>query len=76
MDVYNIYTLRGDIMRTNVVIDDDLMMKALKSSGHKTKRAAIESGLRLLVQINSQQKLRTLKGMVAWEGDLESMRRD
>jgi len=33
-------------------------------------------GLRLLVQVNSQKKLRSLKGKVAWKGDLEQMRRD
>jgi len=63
-------------MRTNVVIDDKLMSLALRSSGCRTKRAAIESGLRLLVQVNSQKKLRSLKGKVAWEGDLDKMRRD
>ncbi len=63
-------------MRTNVVIDDKLMALALRSSGCRTKKAAIESGLRLLVQVNSQKKLRRLKGKVAWEGDLEEMRRD
>ncbi len=63
-------------MRTNVVIDDDLMSKALELSTYKTKRAAIESGLRLLVQVSSQQKLRCLKGKVGWDGDLDLMRRD
>ena len=62
-------------MRTNVVIDDRLMSLALRSSGCRTKKAAIETGLRLLVQVNSQKKLRSLKGKVAWEGDLEEMRR-
>ena len=63
-------------MRTNVVIDDKLMSRALRSSGCRTKRSAIESGLRLLVQVNSQKKLRGLKGKIAWEGNLEGMRRD
>jgi Arc/MetJ family transcription regulator len=63
-------------VRTNVVIDDKLMSRALRSSGCRTKRSAIESGLRLLVQVNSQKKLRLLKGKIAWEGDLEDMRRD
>ena len=63
-------------MRTNVVIDDRLMSEALRASGFRTKRATIEAGLRLLVQVNSQKKLRKLKGKVAWEGDLEEMRRD
>ena len=63
-------------MRTNVVIDDKLMSRALRSSGCRTKRSAIESGLRLLVQVNSQKKLRALRGKITWEGDLEEMRRD
>ena len=62
--------------RTNVVIDDELMERALSSSGCRTKRAAIETGLRLLVQINNQKKLRHLKGKISWEGDLEEMRKD
>lgn len=63
-------------MRTNVVIDDDLMTRALKSGEHTTKRSAIEAGLRLLVQMNSQKRLRRLRGKVAWDGDLDEMRRD
>ena len=63
-------------MRTNVVIDDKLMSRAMRSSGCRTKRSAIESGLRLLVQVNSQKRLRELKGKITWEGDLEEMRRD
>jgi Arc/MetJ family transcription regulator len=63
-------------MRTNVVIDDKLMEHALKSGDYPTKRMAIECGLKLLIQVNSQNKLRKLKGKIRWEGDLESMRRD
>lgn len=63
-------------MRTNVVIDDRLMNRALRSSGCRTKRSAIENGLRLLIQVNSQKKICDLKGRVAWDGDLEEMRRD
>lgn len=63
-------------MRTNVVIDDELMSRAMRSSGCRTKRSTIESGLRLLVQVNGQKKLRSLKGKIKWEGDLDEMRRD
>ena len=63
-------------MRTNIVIDDDLMATAMKSGGYKTKKSAIEAGLRLLVQINSQRKLSQLKGRIRWEGSLDEMRRD
>jgi Arc/MetJ family transcription regulator len=64
-------------MRTNVVLDDDLMARALEAGeGYRTKKSAIEAGLRLLVQMDCQQKLRKLKGKVRWEGNLEEMRRD
>ena len=63
-------------MRTNVVIDDALMKKALKSGNYPTKRLAIERGLQLLIQVNSQNEIRTLKGKIHWEGDLEAMRKD
>ena len=63
-------------MRTNVVIDDRLMSQALESGGYKTKRSAIEAGLRLLVQINTQKTMKGLRGRVRWEGDLAEMRRD
>ena len=63
-------------MRTNVVLDDELIARALKSGAYRTKRSAIEAGLRLLVQVNSQKRLRGLKGKIRWEGDLDEMRRD
>ncbi|MDH3703888.1 MAG: type II toxin-antitoxin system VapB family antitoxin [Alphaproteobacteria bacterium] len=63
-------------MRTNVVIDDALMDKALKVSGLKTKRQAIEEGLRLLVRTRQQSKIRRLRGALEWDGSLDDMRRD
>jgi Arc/MetJ family transcription regulator len=63
-------------MRTNVVIDDELMAAALKASGAKTKREAVELGLRTLLQLGRQREMKRLKGKVAWQGDLDAMRRD
>ena len=63
-------------MRTNVEINDSLMAKAMKASGLKTKRAAVEEGLRLLVQTRAQGKIRQLRGKLRWEGSLDEMRRD
>jgi Arc/MetJ family transcription regulator len=62
-------------MRTNVEIDDDLMREALRLTGLKTKRAAIEAGLRMLVRVKGQEKMLKLAGKVHWEGDLDAMRR-
>jgi Arc/MetJ family transcription regulator len=61
-------------MRTNIDIDDRLMRQAMRSSGARTKRAAVEEGLRLLIQTRSQGSIRRLRGKVAWEGDLNASR--
>ena len=63
-------------MRTNIVIDDKLMTDALKASGARTKREAVELGLKTLLQLGRQGEVRRLRGKVKWEGDLEAMRRD
>ena len=63
-------------MRTSIEIDHDLMVKALKAGGFKTRKAAVEEGLRLLVRTRAQGRLRGLRGKLRWEGSLEKMRRD
>lgn len=63
-------------MRTNIVIDDDLIAKALEVTGLKTKRAAVEEGLRLLIELSEQASVRDLFGTLEWEGDLTIMRED
>jgi Arc/MetJ family transcription regulator len=61
-------------MRTNIDIDDRLMRQAMRTSGARTKRAAVEEGLRLLIRTRSQKTIRRLRGKVSWEGDLERSR--
>ena len=63
-------------MRTNVVINDRLMSAAVRSGSFKTKKSAIEAGLRLLVQVNAQEDIRSLRGKVTWRGNLDDMRKD
>lgn len=63
-------------MRTNVVINDDLMESALKASGIKTKKEAIEEGLKLLIQMKSQEEIKRFRGKLKWTGDLDEMRLD
>jgi Arc/MetJ family transcription regulator len=64
------------IVRTNIVIDDDLMAAALEARPNATKRAVVEEGLRLVALVHRQKKLRSLRGKLRWSGDLENMRRD
>ena len=64
------------IVRTNIVIDDKLMADTLRATGLKTKREAVELGLRTLLRIRQQSEIKKLRGKIACEGDLDSMRRD
>ena len=61
-------------MRTNIIIDDNLMSLALKTSGLKTKKAVVEEALKLLVMIKQQTKLKALRGKLKWEGNLDKLR--
>lgn len=63
-------------MRTNIEIDDEHMYEAMKVSGLATKRETVEAGLRLLVQLKRQQHIRSYRGELGWEGDLERTRRE
>jgi Arc/MetJ family transcription regulator len=63
-------------MRTNIEIDDKLMKDALRFTGAKTKREAVELGLRHLVQLGKQVEVRKMRGKLKWEGDLDAMRND
>ncbi|SFI58521.1 type II toxin-antitoxin system VapB family antitoxin [Nitrosomonas sp. Nm34] len=61
-------------MRTNIVIDDKLMEDALKITGLKTKREAVELALKILIKLKKQESIKAYKGKLKWEGDLEEMR--
>lgn len=61
-------------MRTNIVIDDDLMTKAIQASGLTTKKEVVEEGLKLIIQRSNQQAIRELRGKLKWEWDLDEMR--
>jgi len=63
-------------MRTNVVLDDDLIRSALRLSGFKTKRKAIEEGLKLLIEVNRQKRIKSFRGKLKWTGNLHKMRID
>lgn len=63
-------------MRTNIVIDDQLMKAAMRASGATTKREAVERGLKMLVALRKQERIRRYRGKLKWEGDLDAMRRN
>ncbi|MGE3511930.1 MAG: type II toxin-antitoxin system VapB family antitoxin [Vicinamibacterales bacterium] len=61
-------------MRTNIDIDDDLMREAMRASGATTKRAVVEQGLRMLIDVRGQRAIKHLRGRVKWTGDLDASR--
>jgi Arc/MetJ family transcription regulator len=63
-------------MRTNIVIDDKLMRDTLRATGLKTKREAVELGLRTLLKLKLQGGIRQFRGKLDWQGDLNAMRTD
>jgi len=63
-------------MRTNIVIDDQLMDQALSLSGLKTKKETVEEALRLLIAQKNQAAIRKFRGKLTWDGDLDAMRTD
>ena len=63
-------------MRTNIVIDDKLMADALQATGITTKKEVVELGLKTLIKLKQQEKIKAFKGKLGWSGDLDSMRHD
>ena len=61
-------------MRTNIVIDDKLMKETLRLTGLRTKREAVELGLRTIVRLRKQEEIRRFRGKLNWQGDLDAMR--
>ncbi len=63
-------------MRTNIVIDDKLMADALEATGAKTKKEAVELGLKALVRLKQQERIKGFRGKLQWKDDLDRMRTD
>ena len=51
-------------MRTNIVLDDDLVREATRLTGIRTKRSLIDEALRLLVTTRRRRSILPLKGKV------------
>lgn len=63
-------------MRTNIEIDDKLMKDTLRVTGLKTKREAVELGLRTVLRLRQQEQIRRFRGKLNWQGNLNAMRTD
>jgi len=70
------YTHGRSRMRTNIVIDDKLMADAIEATGAKTKKEAVELGLKALVRLKQQERIKGFRGNLQWKDDLDRMRND
>ena len=69
-------TQERTVQERNIVLDDDLVAEAMRRTGIKTKRAVVEEALKTLLRLKRLEDIRSLRGQLHWEGDLDQMRRD
>lgn len=61
-------------MRTNIVLDDELINEAQKLTSLPTKKAVVDEALRTLIRLKRQETILSLRGKIHWQGDLHSSR--
>jgi len=61
-------------MRTNIVLDDQLVAEAQNLTGISTKKGIVEEGLKLLIRLKKQEAVKTWRGKLHWDDDLDAMR--
>jgi antitoxin ParD1/3/4 len=54
-------------MRTNIVIDEKLMADAMKAGPYKTKKDAVEAGLKLLARQAAYREILKWEGKLHWD---------
>jgi Arc/MetJ family transcription regulator len=59
---------------TSLKIDSELFTQAWGLSGLKTKKAVFEEVLRVYIQLHEQAGVQSLRGKLAWQGDLDEIR--
>ena len=62
-------------MRTNIVLDDKLMADVMALGGFKTKREAVEEGLRMIKRRKAYDELLALRGKLYWDDSDEGWAR-
>lgn len=54
-------------MRTNIILDDELVAQAMKAGPFKTRKEAVDAGLRLLARQAAYRDILALRGKLRWE---------
>lgn len=61
-------------MKTSVEVDNALVIDALKVTGLTAQDEVIELALKILIQMKHQEMIKSFRGNLCWDGDLEAMR--
>ena len=72
------YVYRGEDMRTNIVLNDELVKEAFKYSDNiKTKRELVETALKEYVSNRKRKDLKEIRGKISFREDYDykSMRK-
>jgi Arc/MetJ family transcription regulator len=64
------------VSRTNIELDDALVLKARKLTRLKTKREIVDRALELLVRSETRKGILRFYGSRVWKGDLKAARRN
>jgi len=73
---YDSQYLKGGIkMRTNIILDDEIIKEAKKLTSLKTKKDIVDFALRELIKKLKKKNRLSLRRRGLWEGNLKEMRR-
>lgn len=61
-------------MRTHVELDDDVLDQVMSLGNFASKKAAVNAALAELSRALMRRQLLSLRGKVAWQGDLDALR--
>jgi Arc/MetJ family transcription regulator len=73
--IFPICILEMAMRKTTIQIDESLLAEAIKALGAKTKKEAIEAGLKYLVQRKNREALRSELGTFDIDLTLEELER-
>ena len=59
-------------MRTNIDIDESVLEPAMRAGPFKTKKEAVEAGLRLLARQAAYREILRYEGKLDWDGDADT----
>jgi hypothetical protein len=61
-------------MKEDFIINEKLIEEAINITGFQNKQEVIELGLKTLIKLKQQEKIKNYRGKLKWEGNLEGIR--